>query len=274
MALDTEDKTTNNNDLTNSGGAETADTPFAQSTGAVDLESLETDFLYAADSASLSIISDITIEAWINMESTPIPGNVMAVAAKLNQATNQRSYALFLYNDDTAGNILRWLLQISDDGTARDQWKFTHALSTGTWYHIAVAWDASEKTAELYIDTVSQGSKVADVADADATAIFDSTAQLLIGATGSNTSPGDLFDGKLDEVRIWNDIRTSTEISNNYNIEIASDSANLQAYYPFDSLANTTTSTSTSTTSTSSSTSTTTTTSTSTSTSTSTTSTS
>ena len=100
MALDLEDKTTNNNDLTNSGGAETADTPFAQSTGAVDLESLEIDLLYTADSASLSITSDITIEAWVNLESNPTLGSVFGIVCKQLTNTTGQSYSFFFNHGD------------------------------------------------------------------------------------------------------------------------------------------------------------------------------
>ena len=40
-----------------------------------------------------------------------------------------------------------------------------------------------------------------------------------------------LFDGLIDEVRIWNDKRTSTEISNNYQTQLNGNEAGLVAYW-------------------------------------------
>jgi hypothetical protein len=38
-------------------------------------------------------------------------------------------------------------------------------------------------------------------------------------------------DGLMDEVRVWNDVRTAQEISDNYEKEISGGSANLQGYW-------------------------------------------
>ena len=48
--------------------------------------------------------------------------------------------------------------------------------------------------------------------------------------------PGRNFDGKIDDIRIWNDTRTAAEIRENMHHKLAGNEANLVAYYTFDAV--------------------------------------
>ena len=102
MALDLEDKSQNNNTLTNVGAVEVAGL-FAGSEKAVDLELGDNDYLWAADSPSLDLSGDFTIEFLFKFESTPAVGMMMALLSKYGGG-GQRSYLVGLYND---GGILK-----------------------------------------------------------------------------------------------------------------------------------------------------------------------
>jgi len=105
--------------------------------------------------------------------------------------------------------------------------------ASGTYRHFAVTWDASASTAILYVDAVAIGTATGAL-----TAIYDGTALLALAADyNSGGTTRSFFDGLMDEVRVWNDIRTATEISSNKSVEIATNSANLQAYYQLDNSA-------------------------------------
>ena len=233
MAIFLEDITANNNDLTNNGAAEiTSSLPFSQSTIAVDFELGDGDYLSAADSASLSITGDMTFEGWYNFESLPADGEQYVFLAKSNSGTSQRSYLFSLIN---VSGTYRLLASISDDGTNQNQVRTNWTPSTGTWYHVAITVDVSNAVAtqfEFFIDGSSLGNGSV-ISDDSATAIYNSTAILTIGAT--NEGAAALFDGKSDEVRLWDDIRTGTEITNNKSIELVGNEANLVAYWPFES---------------------------------------
>ena len=60
------------------------------------------------------------------------------------------------------------------------------------------------------------------------------SSDLLIGATHAGLSTHSHFDGILDEVRVWNDLRTATEIANNFQNVVSPSSSNLVGYYRFD----------------------------------------
>ena len=51
-----------------------------------------------------------------------------------------------------------------------------------------------------------------------------------------NIGSGGRLNGSLDELRVWNTIRTDEEIMNNYNREVRPNSANLKLYLKFNSL--------------------------------------
>lgn len=98
MAIDLNDKTANGNNLTNNSGAEiTASLPFAASTIAVDLESSTPAYMTAADSASLSLTGDLSLETWVKFESTPASGDSMYILSKWdNISGNKRGYTFYL----------------------------------------------------------------------------------------------------------------------------------------------------------------------------------
>jgi hypothetical protein len=229
MAIDLNDKTTNNNDLTNSGAAEvTTSLPFADSTIAVDLESTESDYLSIADASQtgLDLSTTGTLEGWFKFESTPAGYNYLI--AKDDTASN-RSYFLRYSTTDTQ------LEAGVNDGSNWDLYYYDWTPTPGTWYHLAVTintGNASATTFEFFIDGSSVGNGTA-LLSANITAIQNGTAPFSIGSDGAGTV-GQLFDGVIDEVRIWNDVRTVSEINNNKSVELTGSEDNLVAYWPFE----------------------------------------
>lgn len=236
MAIDLNDKTANGNNLTNNGAAEVSSgLPFAQSQTAVDLESTETDYLEAADSASLSITGNMTLECWVNFESTPASGNFMWFLSKWAGTGNQRSFIWGLQNN---GGTLRQFVGLSQDGTTGagqlDEIAFNWTPTTDSWYHLALTvtpGNAASTEVEFFIDGTSQGNGTV-VTDGGITAIFNSTAVFRISGDADSAS---LFDGKIDDVRVWNIVRSQAQIDANKGIELTGEEANLVAYWPFES---------------------------------------
>lgn len=252
MAIDLLDHTVNNNDLTNSGAAESADTPFASSSTSADLEASEGDYLSAIDSASLSFTGDFTLECWVKLESQPGFGLTYSLITKDAPGVS-RSFDFFY---DHQGDGIKYLdVYIFSNLTTWDRVNLAYTLPLDTWTHLALTCTIANATAtefEFFVNGVSQGNG-AVVDNNNISSMADSTTDLQIGAWSSSST----FDGLMDEVRIWNDVRTVTEINNNKSVELTGNESNLVAYWPFETAdADTTTSTSTSTTSTSTSTST------------------
>jgi len=95
-------------------------------------------------------------------------------------------------------------------------------IVANTWYHVALTYDVATKTMKLYKNGVLVSTNT-DVAP------FTGGNALRIGAYDT----GNLFIGKIDEVRIWNRALTQCEIQNNMNGELPAGQTGLVAYYKF-----------------------------------------
>jgi RHS repeat-associated protein len=228
------DKTSNANTLTNNGATSaTASTPFGDSTYVADIESSETDYLIANDSSSLSITGNSTIEFWVKFESLPSSGSLAALVSKW--AGSNYSHRLILYNDS---GTYKMQAEISKNGgnTGADvdtvRWNWTP--STGTWYHVALTNTVANAAAtefEFFVNGSSQGNGSV-LNDSSVTSVYDGTAGLELGRVES----GSHFDGLLDEVRIWNTVRTGSEITNNKSVELTGSESGLVAYYQLEEI--------------------------------------
>jgi len=192
---------------------------MALNTHSLDLELSSSQYASVGDTAVLSVTGDLTLECWVKPESFDADARVCV--AKYNLTSNQRSYSLHI-----AGTTDKISLAISDDGTNEPTVSGDTALSTGAYAHIAVTYDASAGTCAFYLNGSADGT-----GSGLGTSIFDSTADFEVGAILTTTTPSGEYDGLIDEVRVWNDIRTAGEISANYQRHINPSSANLVGYW-------------------------------------------
>ena len=88
----------------------------------------------------------------------------------------------------------------------------TSALNDGTWHNIAMTRDASTGIVQLYVDGVLNGSATFDTGNK--TSQFFLIGALSDVAGDGITRTGDnYFNGKLDEVRIYNQVLSANEIA-------------------------------------------------------------
>ena len=99
----------------------------------------------------------------------------------------------------------------------------TGLITAGQWTHVAFV--LNNGVGYLYVNGSQVGTGSLSTVNTPSTSTLD----LRIGqrVTGGSI----LFDGSIDEVRVWNVARTSTQIANNRNAEFCSVPANLVAYY-------------------------------------------
>lgn len=186
-------------------------------THSLDLETSSSQFASRADTASLSVTGDMTIEAWVKREST----GAMCMVAK-NNGTNF-SYFFQFHSTDKAR------FSVSSTGGAFSVFppSTTSVTADGLWHHVAVSYNAAAGTCAFYLDGATDGT-----GSGLPTSINDNASDFFVGQTG-DSGDRQYFDGLIDEVRIWSDIRTAQEISDNYRTELVGNEGNLVAYYKF-----------------------------------------
>jgi large repetitive protein len=192
-------------------------------THSLDLENGSSQYASITDGSQtgLDITGDMTIECWFKPENDV--NSTQGLVTKWDESGNQRSYAL-IYNDIAATPELRF--NISDDGSASEVMIYAQTLTLGTWYHLAVAWTASTSTAQFYINGVNVGSDSGAM-----TSAFSGSGSFVVGCRDLAGTPKGFVDGLVEEVRVWDDIRTAQEIVDNMYTELAGNEANLQGYW-------------------------------------------
>lgn len=97
-------------------------------------------------------------------------------------------------------------------------------LSLNTWYHVAATYDGIKMRLYLNGNAIDSLSTNASVGITNTTPL----------AIGYHVAYGRYWAGKIDEVRIWNTVRTQAEINANMSSEFCDVTKGLRAYYKFD----------------------------------------
>ena len=241
MALVLTDFSGNSNTLTNNNTATevTTSLPFAtKNVSAVQLASASSQSLSASDSTTLSITDTITIEFWYKPTSQPTTNTAHILLSKYDYASTpvKESYQITYENNADVMSIRAYF---SEDGTSpnSDRLSWNATLNNGTWYHLALTFNPANATAtecELYSGVTSLGNGDV-IQDHNVTAIYNSDKNLYIGAILNNGTPEQFANGQFDEIRIWNTVRTSSQIISNYAKRLNTIETGLKAYWPLES---------------------------------------
>ena len=107
----------------------------------------------------------------------------------------------------------------------------SNALSTDSWQHVAASYDGDSRVMKLYID----GNLVGTLTRSQGFTPNFTSGNLQIGRNISgNGGYSRQFNGNIDEVKIWNTVKSTGEIASNYTNELQGTESNLMAYYKFD----------------------------------------
>ena len=196
-------------------------------THSIDLEASSSQYLSIANASqtNLNITGNFTLEAWIKIESF-VPNSapyIAGVVSKGYQVSSQNSqYYIKFVNSGT--EYLRFGID-TGGSSYRAVWTYTSGtdLVVDTWYHIAGIYNGT--TYKLYVDGVEKASTTSSVDPASNSQPFT------IGCEQTDGTPDRYFDGLIDDVRIWNDARTTTEITDNMSTELVGDEAGLVGYW-------------------------------------------
>ena len=204
----------------------------ALNTYSIDLESGSSQYLSISDASQngvLDVTSDMTIEAWAKLESLPISGGdwYTIVAKYKGNSASDRSYWFAIAND--SGTYKLKFVESSDGASSQTAETTFTGLTTGTWYHVAVVY-SNAGTATFYVNGSGVGTQSGGV-----TSLHDSASKFTIGAMEDNSGIIQNFhDGLIDDIRIWNTVRTGAEINNYKNQELNGNELGLVGYWKLD----------------------------------------
>ncbi len=198
---------------------------FAQSGSSLTFDGID-DYVDCGNNASVQIGGTaITIEAWIKPASfgggywtNTIVDKTYNSAGDINYGyvlrcggSGQLDFGFGYWNGSTGG----WPSGTSD----------VLAVTAGVWQHVAATYDGSN--IRLYVN----GSLVKTVAESRTISINTVTSLAIGNPTTLSVGSGRAFNGMIDEVRIWNSVRTPTQITDNQNANLVGNEAGLAAYY-------------------------------------------
>ncbi|MEX2143233.1 MAG: LamG-like jellyroll fold domain-containing protein [Anaerolineales bacterium] len=172
-----------------------------------DFELNDTEYFSRGDLPDLSTGDiDFTWSLWVKPESI---GPNMWLVQKADTPTTAADYEYLLFVVANAGNAPRFRV---GNGSAYANVTANTSLTAGSWYHI-VAWHDSVND-EIGI-SVNGG---APVTQAYSSGGQDTSGNLVVGASLINNTPGNYFDGVIDEVGFWKRVLSPQEIAALYNI--------------------------------------------------------
>ena len=196
------DNTAYNND-----GTITNDVTFVNGkiNNAIDVAATgDHDYITVSNSASLQIDDDLSIAFWIKAPADQ-PGSSKQVLATKDYYSSEDAITIDTSSDNSSA--LRMNLFTS---AANNQNTNIDGVMDDTWHH--VVFTASDGTFTKYLDgsAVTTGSMTYNHGNG-----FGNTNDWGIGAANGDMD----FDGKLDELRVYNKVLSAAEVTDLYGVE-------------------------------------------------------
>jgi hypothetical protein len=155
----------------------------------------------------------LTVEGWFKA------GNLNNHASLVSKfASGEREFSTLLLST----GVIEY--SITFDGSSEQFFSGSTTLTAGTWYHMALTYDGT--TMRAFINGAVDGT------NSVSGTIYSGFSDLYMGVReeGSLTR---YFNGNLDEVRIWNTVRSQAQIQASMNSELTGNETGLLVYYRF-----------------------------------------
>jgi prepilin-type N-terminal cleavage/methylation domain-containing protein len=153
------------------------------------------DYIEIGNPVNLQLISSFTIGLWTNTKSFVSSG----IYIKKDGSAGDRGW----YFTNTAGDGKVRVI-ISSDGTAVTYFTTTQTISTNRFVHLVAVYNASIQTLAIFFDGVSQAGTLTGSVPSS---IYNSTTTVRISR---------FVDGLIDDIRIYNQALSTSQIQQNY----------------------------------------------------------
>lgn len=173
---------------------------------------------YVQTNVKLAATNTFSIEAWVYPRAS-------VYNRLITNFTNTAVSGEFLFDTYGGGTDngrgLRFL--IKGAGTLSTTVTAPSVLTTNSWNHVAVTFDNGE--IKLYVDGIQVGTATAGFAG-----IAANNNAIRIGEDVT-IGTAEYFNGKMDEIRIWNTARSVAEIQANMNTCLSGTETGLKTYF-------------------------------------------
>jgi hypothetical protein len=159
-----------------------------------------------------------TISCWFKTTDTA----TQMLIAKQRNASPYNGYNLYL-----SSNRIRFTLgTLSGSAYIQGQTGLIGTITDGKWHHLALTYDGSQDISgfNLYYDNAN--ITIITLSNNTPTDV-SSSAEFMLGARGTTSSYGVLYDGILDEVAYFNSELSASDISTIYGTGTPSDLSSL-----------------------------------------------
>ncbi len=191
----------------------TNDAPFGNNDdGHLDFDGVD-DFVSIANSASLTMSTTMTLEAWFKADAFP----------NLTQMifNKEGEYEVAVRSDGS----LQWAIAQADNSWT---WHNTgYIVTTGVWTHVAVCYNSGVVTTYVNGHSVHSEAITGPIGD-----VYPAMNELRIG--GRSNAANAHFDGAIDDVRVWNVARTQAQVQASMAATLVGNETGLVGYYKFD----------------------------------------
>lgn len=179
-------------------------------------------YLRVPHSSSINIGTTLTLEAWVNYSG-------------INSTIIDKGNYDFLWQLNANAHLLGNTGKMGFYHGATNQWIYsTGIVPQNTWTHVAITINGRSLT--FYINGVSAGLTIFG-----SNLIAQDNAEMNIGRQQPTYCQCNHFNGSMDELRVWNIVRTQSQIQANMSTSIPTNSSGLVAYYKFEETSGSTT---------------------------------
>ncbi len=172
------------------------------------------DYVSVPDHSSLDF-TEFTAEMWIYKTNS---GDIKLIGQAYPNSAG-KGWSLGITSDNTV-----FAEAIHNSGNKEWTQINNGTIPTNEWTHVAMTWKRSDKLI-LYINGEKIEEKASDAWD------IATTSLLIVGKAPWYNINENHFGGYMDEIRLWNTVRTEAEIKANMYKELAGTETNLVAYY-------------------------------------------
>jgi hypothetical protein len=185
--------------------------------GALNVNGLR--YAQVASNGDIDLTGSLTLEAWFKVDA--YASTWQPLFYKGNGNSNQRTYTLWL-------NSAGYLHLTTGNNSNTNINTAAGSVVTGQWQHVAVVLDRDTASGvmKIYLDGVEAASGALAK-----TAASSNTNPLLIGSSLENYP---VFQGAVDDIRLWNSVRSAQQIADNKDRTLVGDEAGLRMYLKAD----------------------------------------